>query len=640
MKRRDDIFKLIAEKTNDLIAMATLGGFFTYISPSHKQLGYEPDDLIGKYSFDFIHPDDKKRLRKLQRRYSPKIVENIITGSGDDIYEKFECRFSDRSGNWQYLETSANIVKSITGKGYDILLISRNVTDRKLYEASIARVNNALVSLGSDFSDNIRILLSACADIMHGAAAVLFNRIEDGIIRTVDHLNTPPDFETADDSKGHVCADIIRTEKKGERVVIKDLQKSKYARTDPHVRRYGLKTYIGCVVYSFGKPAGTLCAVFDKDIDLKESDKRVMSILAQAVSREEERRKVHEMLEISEEKYRTLVENTGQLIEVVDRKGVLKFMNQESAKQLGGVPGDFIGKNIHEILPEQRANEQLEAVRFVIESGKPVSKDFESEFKGEKRWFELSMHPVKKDASVDAVFLVATDITERREAEQTIRRFQDIVTNMQVGLYVYQLMDVDDDRTLTLIAANPAAEELTRVKNESMIGKTIDIIFPQLRRRGIPAMYADVVRYSKKMDFEEVFYSDDRIKETCFSVKAFPLPNNCVGVSFEDISDRKKAEKEVFRSQEQLEKINKELKWKIEELEAALNHIKRLEGLIPICMNCKKMRLDGGSPKDPDAWIPLEKYIMSQTDAHLTHGLCPDCVKKMFGERKVKKKKG
>jgi len=56
------------------------------------------------------------------------------------------------------------------------------------------------------------------------------------------------------------------------------------------------------------------------------------------------------------------------------------------------------------------------------------------------------------------------------------------------------------------------------------------------------------------------------------------------------------------------------------ELESALMRIKRLEGLIPICMYCKKIRNTG------EIWQNLEEYLVEHSDASFTHGMCPDCL--------------
>jgi len=65
-------YRLITEHTSDLIAITTftLNPVYTYISPSHKRaIGYDPEDLIGKSSFDLIHPDDRKKLLPLLTKY-------------------------------------------------------------------------------------------------------------------------------------------------------------------------------------------------------------------------------------------------------------------------------------------------------------------------------------------------------------------------------------------------------------------------------------------------------------------------------------------------------------------------------------------------------------------------------------------
>jgi len=59
---------------------------------------------------------------------------------------------------------------------------------------------------------------------------------------------------------------------------------------------------------------------------------------------------------------------------------------------------------------------------------------------------------------------------------------------------------------------------------------------------------------------------------------------------------------------------------KNEALEAALARVKRLEGIIPICMHCYKIRCPD------DSWQQFEKYISDHSDSNFSHGVCPDCI--------------
>lgn len=62
------------------------------------------------------------------------------------------------------------------------------------------------------------------------------------------------------------------------------------------------------------------------------------------------------------------------------------------------------------------------------------------------------------------------------------------------------------------------------------------------------------------------------------------------------------------------------------ELQEAHANIKTLRGLLPICASCKKIRDDKGY------WNQLETYIQNNSDAEITHGICPDCMKKLYGD--------
>jgi signal transduction histidine kinase len=74
----------------------------------------------------------------------------------------------------------------------------------------------------------------------------------------------------------------------------------------------------------------------------------------------------------------------------------------------------------------------------------------------------------------------------------------------------------------------------------------------------------------------------------------------------------------------------KSLKNKIGELEKALAHIKNLEGILPICSHCKKIRLEGTEAEDQENWVQVESYISAKTDAKFSHSICPACLEKHY----------
>jgi hypothetical protein len=73
-------------------------------------------------------------------------------------------------------------------------------------------------------------------------------------------------------------------------------------------------------------------------------------------------------------------------------------------------------------------------------------------------------------------------------------------------------------------------------------------------------------------------------------------------------------------------KLQTTLSGRIKELEDALSEVKRLQGLLPICSYCKKVR------NEANYWQQVESYLASHTEVQLTHGVCPDCYARMMNE--------
>ena len=159
-----------------------------------------------------------------------------------------------------------------------------------------------------------------------------------------------------------------------------------------------------------------------------------------------------------------------------------------------------------------------------------------------------------------------------------LSRYYSITESMQSGLLVYKLEDLDDDRSLRLEYANKQADFIFKDSAEKFIGKYIDEIFPYLRKNEIPQKYVQVVRDNVGYVVDETKTADNEITNgSIISLKAFPLPNDCVGTIFDDISERINAQKEVIRYQINLEDLinerTQQLKISQENLKVTFNSI-------------------------------------------------------------------
>ena len=65
---------------------------------------------------------------------------------------------------------------------------------------------------------------------------------------------------------------------------------------------------------------------------------------------------------------------------------------------------------------------------------------------------------------------------------------------------------------------------------------------------------------------------------------------------------------------------------KLVKLREYLEHLKRLQNMLPICNNCAKIRDDIGYREQ------IDSYILRHSDTRFSHGICPDCYRKLYGE--------
>ena len=278
-----------------------------------------------------------------------------------------------------------------------------------------------------------------------------------------------------------------------------------------------------------------------------------------------ERKRSEELLRGSEEKYRKIFENIQDIFYQSDLEGRIVEISPSIERYSGYKPEELIGEKIEDVYlnPSDRGkllnilSSKGEIEDYII---KLRTKDKRDVFVSANvhMLFGVDGNPVGVEGSL-------RDVSERiiaqeklKESEQLLRKqneeyaalneelkkrnqhiltinkelqqASDIFLNIRTGLHIYHLENLDDDRTLRMIAVNPAAERLTGIHARDILGKTLDENFPGLREKGIPADYATVARTKISKQFEEMTYGDNRLVEGAFSFNAFPLPDNCVGI--------------------------------------------------------------------------------------------------------------
>jgi PAS domain S-box-containing protein len=158
------------------------------------------------------------------------------------------------------------------------------------------------------------------------------------------------------------------------------------------------------------------------------------------------------------------------------------------------------------------------------------------------------------DERGEAARLIGTcrDVTEEHERDQTIRLYADIVRNIQIGLAVWKVYDPADITRIVLVGFNPAAESLANLQLSDQIGKSLPEIMPYAAGGQLHGLLQRVARDRQVHEATVLRSADPEAPNRALAMKGFPLPDGCVGVGFEDITEAtrvrrlREAEQRIF----------------------------------------------------------------------------------------------
>jgi PAS domain S-box-containing protein len=120
LRETEQRFRILAERSSDIISFSDPGGPPSYLSPAIRRvLGYTPEELVGQERFDLVHPEDLPGLQEIQKGLGESLDSSIAT-----------FRVRHRAGHYVWLESVATIVRSQSGEAEGMVTVSRDVTER------------------------------------------------------------------------------------------------------------------------------------------------------------------------------------------------------------------------------------------------------------------------------------------------------------------------------------------------------------------------------------------------------------------------------------------------------------------------------------------------------------------------------
>jgi len=333
-----------------------------------------------------------------------------------------------------------------------------------------------------------------------------------------------------------------------------------------------------------------------------------------------DRKGVESALKVSEQRFRMLAENAADALWVLDDETERYIYVSPSVERIWGYSAEEM---MNDSVQASLTAESYAAMRRIRDER---IREFEAGV--ERTYVDIVERPHRNGSRVTAevhgrfvrnaesgrleVIGVSRDITERVRADQALRAAHDRLRHAEefarLGHWEFSL----DDRIMR--ASDGANGVYGLSTSENALSLIQGCALPEYRPvldRALRALIEQGVPYDQEFRIRRV--SDGEIRHVHSRAEYDATTKRVFGV-VQDVSDRKRIEEERERL--------------IAELQLAIEQVKTLSGILPMCASCKKIRDDKGY------WEQVEAYVARHTDAQFSHGICPDCMERLYPEYK------
>lgn len=547
LRRSEERFRELAESIQDVFWVFDAQKLrLEYVSPAFEKLwGFsDRDALIPGAWEESLHPDDRTDMVRRMKRLARE-------GEGD-----MEYRIVRPDGGIRWIHDRAFGVRDAQGNVARIVGVAEDVTSRKEAEARIAAqhaVTRALAESSTLLEASPRILQAVCEslDWQVGALWILGNA--PAALRCIEVWHRPsvriPDFEAATRNRTFERGVGLpgRVWSTRRPAWIQEVARDSNFPRAPMAAKNGLHSAFGFPIRLGSEILGVI-EFFSRHILKPDPDLlRTMDNIGSQIGQFIERKKAEETVRQSEEYFRSLIENTSDIIAVIDVQGNFLYASPSFTRVLGHSSRRILNRNAFRwIHPDDAVKVRVAIAEAVSQPGRTVPVEFRFRHRdGSWHIFETFGKSVQGRLIVNA-----RDITERKRAEAALQeseqRLQDIIDNSPAVIYL-------KDARGRYLLVNRRYEELFPIDRRRHCGRFDRDIFPKKVARAFRANDLKVLRARKPIVFEEFAPHVDGM-HAYISIK-FPLvdyagkPYAVCGIST-DITERKRAE-EALRQSEQ-----------------------------------------------------------------------------------------
>ncbi len=408
-----------------------------------RQLGYEPADLVGGSVLDIFCEGD----REAAAGHLADCLRNPAQ------VRQWEIRKVRKDGGVMWVRENARAVRDPDGKTV-VLVNCEDVTERKEAEALLLRQSTAMEAA------------------VNGIAILDANGVYTYANDT--HAKVYGYDDPAELVGRKTWRDLYDEDQLAlfDRHAMPTISHQGYWRGEAVGRKKDGSTFPQELSISSLEGGGFVCIVQDVT-ERKEAEAEIRRLNEELEGRVRERTA---QLRASEARLRALFAAMTDVILVLDSEGRYLEIAPTNPSLLYRPADEIIGRTLHEVLPREQADAFTERIRAALQTGRTVGIEYSLRIGGREVWFDGTVSPMQENS----VLVVARDITERRRAEETVRRSEERHR---------ALVDTAPDAIITMTtdglirSFNRGAERIFGYGAEEAVGHSLRLLMPE-RFRG------------------------------------------------------------------------------------------------------------------------------------------------------------
>ncbi len=283
----------------------------------------------------------------------------------------------------------------------------------KRSEETLSQLNQCFLELGPNPDRNIDIITRTAGELLDGAF-VLYNRYnpEKNLIHSCGAWNAPEDMERTREPDGRVCFEIIE-KNDGKTLVIENLEQHRAWHTDSSIQKYGIMSFVGVPVSLGNRVVGTLC-FFDTKIRIyRPEELNALTMLAQALKNEEERKSYALELKETRNYLRNVFDSLSSSLVTVDEHDDIIEWNSEADQVFQLSSHDSENTSIWDAIPALQKEKPL--IKKALEKLEHINMHRIGIKLDDMHYFDLTVVPLSLRESRGAVIRLdnVTDIVKK-----------------------------------------------------------------------------------------------------------------------------------------------------------------------------------------------------------------------------------